>query len=109
MRRSVKRPRLTAADRLFWAGLSGLWSHWRTALIIVRPETVIAWHRKSFRLFWTWKVRHGSPGRPGVAKDVRDLIRKMSRENPLYVKHALMLNWGRICSPDVICSRFCST
>jgi hypothetical protein len=45
---------------------------------------VIAWYRKSFRLFWTWKVRHGSPGRPGVAKDVRDLIRKMSRENPLW-------------------------
>jgi hypothetical protein len=39
----------------------GAWSDWRTALVIVHPETVIAWHRKSFRLFWTWKVRSGNP------------------------------------------------
>jgi hypothetical protein len=53
-------------------------------LIVVKPETVIAWHRKGFRLFWTWKVRHGQPGRPTVPKEVRELIRKMSRENPLW-------------------------
>lgn len=46
LHRSVKRPKLTAADRLFWAWLSELWSDWRTALVIVRPETVIDWHRK---------------------------------------------------------------
>src|SRR2546427_9148447 len=61
-----------------------MWSDWRTALVIVKPETVIAWHRKGFRLFWTWKVRRGDPGRPAVAKNVRDLIRKMSWENPLW-------------------------
>ena len=55
-----------------------------SALVIVKPETVIAWHRKGFRLFWTWRVRHGQPGRPAVPKDVRELIRKMSRENPLW-------------------------
>jgi putative transposase len=81
---SVKRPRLTAADRFFWGWLSTRWSHWRTALVIVKPETVIGWHRKSFRLFWTWKVRRGDPGRPAAAKDVRDLIRKMSRENTIW-------------------------
>jgi putative transposase len=59
-------------------------SDWRTALVIVKPETVIAWHRKSFRLFWTWKVRSGNPGRPAVTKEVRDVIRKMSRENPIW-------------------------
>jgi transposase InsO family protein len=53
-------------------------------LVIVKPETVIAWHRKGFRLFWTWKVRHGQPGRPPVSKETRQLIRKMSRENPLW-------------------------
>jgi len=84
LHRSVKRPKLTAADRLFWAWLSELWSDWRTALVIVKPETVIAWHRKSFRLFWTWKVRSGNPGRPAVTKEVRDLIRRMSRENPIW-------------------------
>jgi putative transposase len=65
-----------------WA--SELWSDWRTALVIVKPETVIAWHRKSFRLFWNWKVRSGNPGRPAVTKEVRDLIRRMSRENPIW-------------------------
>jgi putative transposase len=84
LHRSVKRPRLTAADRLFWAWLSALWSDWRTALVIVQPETVIAWHRKSFRLFWTWRVRSGNPGRPAVTREVRDLIRRISRENPIW-------------------------
>jgi len=41
----------------------------------------MAWHRKGFRLFWTWKVRHGQPGRPVISREVRDLIRKMCREN----------------------------
>ncbi len=62
LQRSVKRPKLTVADRQFWAWLSQVWSDWRDALVIVRPETVIAWHRKGFRLFWTWKVRHGRRG-----------------------------------------------
>jgi putative transposase len=53
-------------------------------LVIVKPETVISWHRKGFRLFWTWKVRHGQPGRPPVSKEIRQLIRKMSRDNPLW-------------------------
>ena len=50
-------------------------------LSIVQPETVVAWHRAGFRLFWTWKVRHGQPGRPLISCEVRDLIRKMCREN----------------------------
>src|SRR5258707_14099585 len=84
LRRSVKRPKLTSADRLLWSWLSESWSDWRSALVIVRPETVIGWHRKGFRLFWTWKVRHGQSGRPPVSKESRQLIRKMSRENPLW-------------------------
>src|SRR5882757_4223034 len=55
LRRSVKRPRLSSADRLLWAWLCEVWSDWRSALVIVKPETLIAWHRKGFRLFWTWK------------------------------------------------------
>jgi transposase InsO family protein len=84
LHRSVKRPKLTSADRLLWAWLSEIWGDWRTVLVIVKPETVIAWHRKGFRLFWTWKVRCGQPGRPAVPKDIRELIRRMSRENPLW-------------------------
>jgi putative transposase len=81
-RSTKKRLRLHNSDRLFWVGLSQVWSHWRSALVIVKPETVIAWHRKAFRLFWTWKVRHGKPGRPAISPEIRALIRRMSRENP---------------------------
>ncbi len=84
LQRSVKRPKLNSADRLLWAWLSSVWADWRSALVIVQPATVIAWHRKGFRLFWTWKVRHGRPGRPPVPREVRQLIRTMSRDNPLW-------------------------
>src|SRR5215472_11155530 len=82
--RSVKRPKLTSADRLLWAWLCEAWSNWQSSLLIVKPETVIGWHRKGFRLFWTWKIRRGQPGRPPVSKEIRQLIRKMSRDNPLW-------------------------
>ena len=84
LHRSVKKPKLTPFDRLLWAWLCGVWADWRSALIVVKPATVIAWHRKGFRLFWTWKVRHGQTGRPSVPKDVRELIRLMSRANPTW-------------------------
>jgi putative transposase len=84
LQRSVKRPKLTPADRLLWAWLCEAWSDWRSALVIVKPETVVGWHRKAFRLVWTWKVRHGQPGRPPVSQEIRQLIRKMSRDNPLW-------------------------
>ena len=83
-RSAAKRPKLTPWDRLLWIGLSRLWRDWRSALAIVRPETVVSWHRAGFRLFWTWKVRRGQPGRPVICHDVRDLIRRMCQENPLW-------------------------
>src|SRR2546430_1310639 len=63
-RSAGKRPKLTSGDCLLWICLSRLWRDWRSALAIVMPETVVARHRASFRLFWTWKVRCGKPGRP---------------------------------------------
>lgn len=84
LKRSVKRPQLRRTDRCLWVVLSRVWNDWRAALDIVQPATVIAWHRKGFRLFWSWKVRHGKTGRPAVAREVRDLIRRLSRENPLW-------------------------
>jgi putative transposase len=85
LQRSVKRrPKLKSTDRLLWVYLSRIWGNWRSTLVIVKPETVVAWHRKSFRLFWTWKVRRGQPGRPAVARETRDLIRRMCRENPTW-------------------------
>lgn len=70
---------------MFRAVLSRLWKDRRSAPAIVKPETVIGWHRRGFRLFWAWKVRHEEPGRPAVSRGVRDLIRRMSHENPLWV------------------------
>jgi hypothetical protein len=72
---------LSFADRLLWVWLSQLWSNWRSALMIVKPETVIAWHRRGFRLYWRWKSRHPQ-GRPCVPHEVIDLIRKMTVANP---------------------------
>ena len=83
-RSARKRPKLTAADRLFWVFLSRVWCDWRSARDIFKPATAIAWHRKGFRLFWIWKIRHGRAGRPAVSHEVRDLIRRMSRENSLW-------------------------
>jgi hypothetical protein len=72
---------LSDADRLRWVWLSRIWPDWRAALRIVKPETVIAWHRKGFRLYWSWKSRP-RPGRPPVSTEVRELIRRMNAANP---------------------------
>jgi putative transposase len=83
LQRSVERPKLTPGDRLLWAWLCAVWNDSQSSVSIVKAATVIGWHRKGFRLFWDWKVRHGKPGRPSVPKEVRQSIRTMSRENPL--------------------------
>jgi transposase InsO family protein len=84
LERSVKRPTLRQRDRLFWFWLSRLWNGWRSALLIVKPKTVIKWHRQGFRLDWRWKSRCRKPGRPKIKREIRDLIRRMSRENPIW-------------------------
>src|SRR2546428_2014759 len=80
LHRKAPRPRLRSADRVFWLSLARVWDQWRSALILVRPETVLRWHRQGFRYFWRWKSR----GRPSVSPEVTRLIRRMSRENPLW-------------------------
>jgi len=80
--RSVPRPPLRATDRLFWVWLSRLWSGWQGALAFVQPRTVIAWQRQRFRDHWRRLSQRGTPGRPTIAKDVRDLIRTMWQANP---------------------------
>src|SRR5215510_1234684 len=80
----TKRLILHRVDRCLWVWLSQLWSGWRSALIIVKPETVLSWHRKGFRWYWTWKIRRGRAGRPLIPKEVRDLIRTMSLINVLW-------------------------
>ena len=80
LQRSVKRPKLRRRDRIFWVWLSQLWSGWRSALLILQPDTVVRWHQQGFKLYWCWKSR-GKPGRPRIDPEIRRLIRQMSREN----------------------------
>ena len=72
-------------DRIFWVWLSRIWPDWRSCLVIVRPDTVIKWHRQGFKLYWRWKSRTPKPGRPKIDPEIRELIRQMSRDN---------LTWG---------------
>ena len=83
LQRSVRRPKLRKRDRIFWLWLSRLWKGWRSAVILVQPATVIRWHRQNFKLYWRWKSRK-KPGRPSVDREIRDLIRRISRENPTW-------------------------
>ena len=84
LQRSTKRPRLRHQDRLFWVTLSHMWREWRSILVIVKPETVIKWHRQGFKCYWRWKSRSGRVGRPRIDQEIRDLIRRISLENPTW-------------------------
>ena len=84
LRRRSTRPRFGLLDRTFWVWLSRRWSGWRETLHIVRPETVIRWHRQGFRAFWTWKSRRGRTGRPPVNSELAKLVRAMALANPLW-------------------------
>jgi putative transposase len=86
LQRTQKKTRLILrpADRWLWVWLSRLWSGWRSALIMVKPATVVAWHRQGFRWYWTWTVRHGRTGRPTLSKETRNLIHTISQDNPLW-------------------------
>src|SRR3954453_9638651 len=81
LKRKRPRPRLSPLDRLFWTVLRTTWSHWRDALVIVKPETVVGWHRAGFRLYWRWKSRRRG-GRPRITPELRVLsagLRDISR------------------------------
>ena len=75
------RPRLRPVDRVFWVLLSRFWHSWRETLALVKPATVLAWHRQGFKLFWRWKSRRRGPGRPRISAEVRKLIAEMAEMN----------------------------
>ena len=66
LRQSVKRPRATRADKLFWILFARYVDGWRDTLHALHPDTVVRWHRKGFRLYWRWKSRGTRPGRPAI-------------------------------------------
>src|SRR5215469_10326918 len=82
-RRSPKRIRLRNIDRLMMVWLCRLFPSLVDAVVVVKPETVLRWHRRGFRYYWRWKSwRRG--GRPRIEREIRALIRRMSRENPTW-------------------------
>jgi putative transposase len=81
--RARPRPRLRRRGRLFWAVVRRVCADWRRHLVLVRPEAVLRWHRRGWRLYWWWRSRR-PVGRPRVPGEVRDLIGRMSRDNPLW-------------------------
>jgi transposase InsO family protein len=74
------KPKLTPLDRAFWVALFRFWHGWKEVLVIVKPETVIRWHRKGFRLYWRTISKRG-PGRPRISEEVQALIRRLACEN----------------------------
>jgi transposase InsO family protein len=95
--RGGRRPQLKNQDRLLWVLLSRFWSDWRRHLLIVRPDTVIRWHRAGFRSYWRWKSKRRRKGRPRLTLEERELIRRLARENPLWGAphiHAELLKLG---------------
>lgn len=84
-------------DRVVWVLLSRAWRGWRDAVQIVTPDTVVAWHRQGFALYWRWRSKPRHPGRPSIARQTRDLIRQMQQANPLWGApriHAELLKLG---------------
>ena len=87
LKRARPRPALRPIDRAFWVVVSRAWSRWADALAIVKPATVIGWHRRGFARFWAWKSRR--IGRPPLAPEVVALIEQMVRENPLWSRRRI--------------------
>ena len=104
LKRKRPRPALNSLDRLFWTTLRHFWSRWSDVLVIVKPETVIHWHRAGFRLYWRWRSRRRG-GRPKVTDEIRALIRRLAEENPDWGApkiHGEMLKLGFVVSERTV-------
>ena len=78
------RLRLFCADRLLWVWLYRIWPRALHAMVLVKPATVVQWHRRGFRLYWRWRSRSRQIGRPKTSTEIRQLIRQMSMANPIW-------------------------
>ena len=90
LQRSGTKPRLRRADRRFWFWMSRNWPKWRSAMVIVKPDTVVRWHREGYRVFWRWKSG-GKLGRPRIPAKHIAFIRQISRENPAWGEDRIAL------------------
>jgi len=86
-------PQLAPANKLFWVAMRQLWSGWKQALILVKPETVVRWHRAGFKMYWKWLSRHRTgAGRKCVSKELRELIFRMVAENRTWERRDFTAN-----------------
>ena len=83
LKRTTKRASITDSDRMFWVLMRRLHKGWKNQLFIVKPETVTRWHRQGYRYYWRWKSR-AKRGRPPIPMKLIWLIKRLSRENPLW-------------------------
>src|SRR5262245_30773600 len=108
-KRRLPRPRLRRTDRLFWTGLSRIWSGWRQSLVIVTPDTVLRWQRRRVRAYWTQLSGRTTVGRPPISAEIRALITRIATANPLWGAprvHGELLKLG-IEWPNVACLASC--
>src|SRR5262249_388657 len=97
LQRHKPRPRLEEADRRFWILACRCFSGWRTSLLIVKPETVLRWHRQGWRTSWRRRSRRrGRPGRRPIAPELRTLIRRMTMENRLWGQRRIQAELARL-------------
>ncbi|MCP3675222.1 MAG: hypothetical protein GY829_12225 [Gammaproteobacteria bacterium] len=84
LNRRQKHPVLKDRDRLFCVLLSRIWSDWRNTIKIVQPDTVVRWHKQSFKTYWWRKSQRGKQGRPSIDLEIKKLVIKMANANPLW-------------------------
>jgi hypothetical protein len=104
MRRAPHRLRLRTRERALLVLMTWLWPSLLGLSRVVQPDTILRWHRAGFRVYWRWKSR-GRPGRPSVARELRELIRRMSRENPLWGApriHGELLKLGFVIAESTV-------
>ncbi len=95
LKRRQARPQLRDADRRFWILASQLFSGWSRSLIVVKPDTVIGWHRKGWKAYWRWRSsRWAGTGRKKIDPELRELIRRLARENSLWGARSLPLGYS---------------
>ena len=107
LKRRQARPPLRDADRRFWILACQLFSGWGRRLILVKPDTVIGWHRRDWKAYWHWRSsRWAGTGRKKINPELRELIRRLARENPLWGARSLPLGysalprrWIRVTAP----------
>lgn len=104
LKRAIKRPKIRKRDRIFWVLFSKLWNGWRNSLFIIKPETVVKWHKLGFNLYWRLKSRR-KPGRPTIDYKIISLIHRMSCENSTWgtphIRSELLLLGYDVAEPTI--------